>query len=237
MRVANRIVAEVLQELRQALSPGMSTEDLDRLAADGIARRGGKPAFLGYRGYPAALCVSVNAEVVHGIPSSRRFLLSGDLVSIDLGVVYESYYGDAAISVSVGEPSPEVANLLSVTEGALYEGIRYVCPGGRVQDISSAIQCFVEEKGYHVVRQFVGHGIGRSLHEPPEVPNVGRPGQGALIREGMVLAIEPMVNVGGSEVRVLADGWTAVTADGSLSAHFEHSVAVCEHGIEVLSKL
>ena len=237
LRRANRIVAEVLEELCEAVQPGITTADMDALAREGIARRGGQPAFLGYRGYPAALCISLNEEVVHGIPSPRRIIGEGDLVSLDLGAVYEGYYGDAARSVVVGEPTELQERLLRVTREALYRGIEQARPRRRLSDISHAIQGYVEANGFSVVRQFVGHGIGQQLHEPPEIPNYGPPGQGPVLRPGMVLAIEPMVNCGGPEVKVLSDGWTAVTIDGSLSAHFEHSVAVTKGGAEILSKV
>jgi len=237
MRIANRIVAEVLLVLKEVICAGMSTKDLDNIAREEIEKRGARPAFLGYHGYPASLCVSVNSEVVHGIPSSHRLLAEGDLVSLDLGSIYEDYYGDAAISVCVGEPSKRVKDLLDITENSLYEGISKARAGNRVQDISFAIQNFVESRGYFVVKKFVGHGIGRNLHEPPEVPNYGKPGQGPLLKPGMCIAIEPMVNEGTSEVRVLADGWTAVTVDGSLSAHFEHTILITKGEAEILSKV
>ena len=238
LRAANRIVAEVLEELAESLEPGMSTKDLEELAEGRILEKGGRPAFKGYRGYPASLCVSVNHEVVHGIPSRDRILNEGDLVSMDLGVIWKGYVGDAARSALVGgSGSAEAARLLRVTEEALYRGIEKAVPRARLQDISWAIQEHVESSGFSVVRKFVGHGIGRELHEPPEVPNYGRPGQGPMLRPGMVLAIEPMVNAGGPDVKVLEDGWTAVTADGSLSAHFEHSVAIGREGPEILSKI
>ncbi|NDY41328.1 type I methionyl aminopeptidase [Dissulfurirhabdus thermomarina] len=238
LRAANRVVAEVLAELAAAVGPGQTTADLDRMTREGIERRGGKPAFLGYHGYPASLCVSINEEVVHGIPSPRRRIADGDLVSMDVGAVVDGYYGDAALSVIVGEhPGSTAARLVEVTRRCLDAGIAEARPGRHLQDISAAIQGVVEAAGFSVVRKFVGHGIGTALHEPPEVPNFGRPGQGPRLRPGMVLAIEPMVNEGGPDVRVLEDGWTAVTADGKLSAHFEHSVAITEDGPVVLSRL
>ncbi len=236
LRTANRIVAEVLTELCEKMAPGMTTLDLNLLAREGIEARGGKAAFEGYRGYPAALCVSVNSEVVHGIPSADRTLEAGDLVSLDIGVIYEGYYGDAAVSAVIGEPTAEQERLLKITEESLYKGIDKARPKGRLSDISHAIQAHVERAGFSVVRQFVGHGIGKALHEPPEIPNYGPPGQGPVLKPGMVLAIEPMVNAGGPEVKVLPDGWTAVTLDGSLSAHFEHSVVVTKSGPEILSR-
>ncbi len=237
LRASNRIVAQVLHELCEKIEAGMTTADLNSLAKEGIEARGGRPAFEGYRGYPAALCVSVNSEVVHGIPSKKRVLERGDLVSLDLGVIYEGYYGDAAVSVVIGDATEEQQRLLDVTRGALEKGIEKARVKNRLSDISHAIQMHVEANGFSVVRQFVGHGIGKLLHEPPEIPNYGPPGQGPVLKPGMVLAIEPMVNAGGSEVKVLPDGWTAVTLDGSLSAHFEHSVVVLKDGPEVLSRV
>ena len=237
LRRANRIVAEVLKELVAVARPGVTTEFLDRAAQEGIEKRGAKPAFRGYRGYPATLCVSINDEIVHGIPSPRRILAEGDLVSLDLGAVYDGYVGDAALSFPVGNVSDQVLNLLEITEKSLYKGIEKARARNRLFDISWAIQSFVEAHGYSVVRKFVGHGVGRELHEPPEVPNFGRPRQGPMLRPGMVLAIEPMVTTGSHEVKVLEDGWTAVTADGSLAAHFEHSVAIGEDGPQILSAL
>jgi len=237
LRASNRIVAQVLHELCEKIEAGMTTADLNSLAKEGIEARGGRPAFEGYRGYPAALCVSVNSEVVHGIPSKKRVLERGDLVSLDLGVIYEGYYGDAAVSVVIGDATEEQQRLLDVTRGALEKGIEKARVKNRLSDISHAIQMHVEANGFSVVRQFVGHGIGKLLHEPPEIPNYGPPGQGPVLTHGMVLAIEPMVNAGGSEVKVLPDGWTAVTLYGSLSAHFEHSVVVLKDGPEVLSRV
>jgi len=237
MRAANLIVAEVLQELRQIIEPGITTKDLDRIAQEGIEKRGGVPAFKGYRGYPATLCISLNNEVVHGIPNPERVISQGDLVSMDLGAIYKDYYGDSAISLVVGKGSELAERLVQVTRQALYKGIEQVRPKGRLQDISAAIQEWVESHGFNVVRQFVGHGVGRQLHEPPEIPNYGKRGKGPKLKAGMVLAIEPMVNAGSPEIRILPDGWTAVTADGSLSAHFEHSVAITKKGPYILSSL
>lgn len=235
IREACLVVHEVLEELARAAAPGVTTAELDRLALARTRARGAVPAFLGYHGYPAALCISVNDEVVHGIPSPRRVLAEGDLVGLDFGVVLGGFYGDAARTVAVGRPSPEAARLVETTRAALDAAIAAARPGGRVGDIGAAVQALVEGRGYSVVREFVGHGIGRRLHEPPQVPNWGTPGTGALLRPGTVLALEPMVNLGASDVEVLDDGWTAVTADGSLSAHFEHTVAVTENGPEILS--
>jgi methionyl aminopeptidase len=224
---ACRIVARTLAELGEMVAPGVRTEELARRAEESIGSQGGVPAFKGYRGYPASICTSVNEQVVHGIPSGRR-LEEGDILSIDLGVLMEGFYGDAAVTLPVGEISPEAARLLAVTEEALYLGLRAVRAGARVSDIGSAVQRHVESHGYSVVRTFVGHGIGKSLHEEPQIPNYGAPGRGPRLREGMTLAIEPMVTMGGPDVAILRDGWTAVTADGSLAAHFEHTVAVTD---------
>lgn len=237
MRYANKVVAETLLELVDNLVPGITTSDLDKIALSSIVQKKGKPAFKGYKGYPANICVSLNNEVVHGIPSLKRFLKQGDLVSIDLGVIYDGYYGDAAISNVIGEPTEQQARLLAITEKSLYNAIDLIKPGVHLGDISATIQKTVEIEGYSVVRKFVGHGIGRSLHEPPEVPNYGNFGDGPILRRGLVIAIEPMVNEGTSDVEVLKDGWTVVTADGSMSAHFEHSVAVTDMGYEILSRI
>jgi methionyl aminopeptidase len=228
------VVHDVLEELARAVAPGVTTAELDRLAADATRARGAAPAFLGYHGYPAALCISVNDEVVHGIPSSRT-LREGDLVGLDFGVVLDGWFGDAARTVPVGAPSEGAVRLMAAARDALAAGIAAARPGGRVGDIGAAVQALVESRGFSVVRDFVGHGIGRRLHEPPHVPNFGRAGTGETLRPGMVLAIEPMVNAGAADVEVLDDGWTAVTADGSLSAHFEHTVAVTEKGPDILT--
>ncbi len=235
IRAACLVVHDVLEALSHAVAPGVTTGELDRLAADATRARGAAPAFLGYHGYPASLCISVNDEVVHGIPSARRALRDGDVVGLDFGAVLDGFFGDAARTVTVGAASEQAARLLAAARDGLAAGIAAARPGGRVGDIGAAVQALVEERGFSVVREFVGHGIGRRLHEPPHVPNFGRPGTGELLRPGMVLAIEPMVNAGGPEVEVLDDGWTAVTADGSLSAHFEHTVAVTEKGPEILT--
>ncbi len=236
MRTANKIVAEILQLLLEELVEGVTTYRLDAFAEKEILRRGCKPAFKGYHGYPASLCVSINEEIVHGIPSRHRKLRHGDLVSLDLGVIYKDYYGDAALSGIVGPNGPAVAHrLLEVTRGALDAGISKVRPRSRLGNVSAAIQGYVESAGFGVVRQFVGHGIGKALHEPPEVPNYGKKGTGPVLRPGMVIAIEPMVTAGSVDIRVLEDGWTAVTADGSLAAHFEHTVAVTNKGPLILS--
>ncbi|MDA8163253.1 MAG: type I methionyl aminopeptidase [Desulfobacteraceae bacterium] len=237
LRAVNQIVATVLHELRGYIEPGISTGELDRIADGRLRFYGAGAAFKGYHGYPATACISINNEVVHGIPSNNRILNEGDLVSIDLGAVREGYFGDAAISLLVCD-GPDVAKkLLEVTSSALVSGIAEASAGANLGDISSAIQRFVESKGFSVVRKFVGHGIGRALHEPPEVPNYGKRGCGPVLKPGMVLAIEPMVNAGGYDVQILDDGWTVVTADGSISAHFEHTVAITQHGPDILSEL
>jgi len=226
MSRAGRVVGEVLRQLAAKVKPGVSTAELDELADDLIAAAGATPAFKGYHGYPATICASINDEVIHGIPSGRRVLQAGDIVSIDVGASLEGYYGDSAITLPVGPVSEEAALLLRVTEEALFKAIERVRPGGRVSDVGHAVQKHVEAYGFSVVREFVGHGIGQQMHEEPQVPNYGEPGRGPRLAEGMVLAIEPMVNAGKPAVKVLGDGWTAVTRDKSLSAHFEHTVAV-----------
>lgn len=223
---ACRIVVEALGALRAAVEPGISTRELEIMAEGIIKKRGAEPAFKGYRGFPASICASVNNVVVHGIPSSGAKLAEGDILSVDIGVNYKGYYGDAAVTVPVGEVSPGARKLLRVTEEALYEGLKMARDGNRVTDISNAVQTYAELNGFSVVRTFVGHGIGMSLHEEPQVPNYGSPGRGPRLRRGMTMAIEPMINAGGYAVEILKDGWTAVTADGSLSAHFEHTVAI-----------
>jgi methionyl aminopeptidase len=220
------------------MAPGVTTLELDALAEELTLRKGAKPAFKGYRVgnhvFPLSLCISVNEELVHGIPSERK-LAEGDIVGIDFGVVYRGYYGDAAMTVGVGSVSEEARRLMRVTEESLYEAIQRVRAGARLGEVSHAVQSYVEREGFSVVREFVGHGIGRRLHEEPPVPNFGSPDRGVRLKEGMVLAIEPMVNAGGPEVRIKEDGWTVVTVDGSLAAHFEHSVAITENGPEILS--
>lgn len=234
IRKSCQLVAQTLEALKELIKPGVTTEELDRFAEEFIRRKGGIPAFKGYRGYPKTLCVSVNEEVVHGIPDKRR-LKEGDIVSLDLGVVIDGYYGDAAITVAVGEVSELAKRLIKVTEEALYKGIEQARPGNRLTDISHVIQKHVEAAGFSVVREFVGHGIGRQLHEDPQVPNFGPPNRGPRLEVGMVLAIEPMVNAGTWQVRVTENGWTVVTADGGLSAHFEHTVAITSNGPEILT--
>jgi methionyl aminopeptidase len=236
MEVANRIVAEVLAGVKEKIRPGIETRELDDLAEEMCRRRQVEPAFKGYRGYPRSICVSVNEEVVHGIPGPRR-LKAGDLVSLDFGVRYDGYYGDAAITVPVGDVPPRARTLMEVTEKSLYAGIAMVKVGNRLSDISHAVQRVVERAGFGVIRDFVGHGIGRSLHEDPQIPNFGPPGRGPKLQAGMTLAIEPMTSMGSWQVRILSDGWTAVTQDGSYAAHFEHSVALMENGVLILSRL
>ncbi len=226
MREAGRLVGEVLTELTAAVGPGVSTADLDEIAERRIRQAGATPAFKGYHGYPATICASINDEVIHGIPSGRRVLAEGDVISIDVGAALDGYYGDSAVTLPVGHVSEQAATLLRVTEESLYKAIEQARPGRRVSDIGHAVQRHVEAFGFSVVREFVGHGIGVRMHEEPQVPNYGEPGHGPRLAEGMVLAIEPMVNAGKPAVKVLADGWTAVTRDTSLSAHFEHTVAV-----------
>jgi methionyl aminopeptidase len=230
----NRVVAQILAEVAGRVEPGVATADLDGLA-DRLCRDAGvRPAFKGYRGYPCVLCVSVNEEVVHGIPSPKKVLREGDIVGIDFGVVLDGYFGDAAVTVPVGRISKEAGELLRVTRESLQRGIAAARAGRRLSDISAAVQQHVESHGFSVVREFVGHGIGTSLHEDPQVPNYGTPGSGPVLKEGLVLAIEPMVNIGGPAVRIHADGWTASTIDGSLSAHFERSIAITGDGPLVL---
>jgi methionyl aminopeptidase len=234
MRAANALVAQVLWELAALVAPGVSTEDLDAAAEKSVRAAGAEPAFKGYRGYPSTLCASVNDQVVHGIPSKRP-LRSGDIVSLDMGVKLDGFFGDSAITVPVGTVDDDVKKLLTVTQEALENGIAKVRIGGRISDIGHAIQQHVEAHGFSVVREFVGHGIGAALHEDPQIANYGEPGHGPRLAEGMTLAIEPMVNMGKRDVRVLSDGWTAVTRDGSLSAHFEHTVAVTQNGPLVMT--
>jgi methionyl aminopeptidase len=236
MRDAGRVVRAVLDEVAAAAVAGVSTAELDRLAEARTLERGAVPAFKGYLGYPASICISVNEEVVHGIPSERRVLREGDVVGLDFGAILGGFHGDAAETVLVGRGSPEAARLVETTRAALGAGVAAARSGGRLGDIGSAVQRTAEAAGYSVVREFVGHGIGRKLHEPPQVPNFGEPGTGAWLRPGLVLAIEPMVNAGLPGVRTLEDGWTAVTEDGGLSAHFEHTVAITEEGPEILTR-
>jgi methionyl aminopeptidase len=237
MRRSGHIVRQVLDELRKLVAPGVTTMDLEKAAAAKIKELGAKPAFKGYYGYPCVLCTSVNEEIVHGIPSPKRVLKAGDIVSIDCGVVLDGYYGDAAVTVAVGDSvSPERQKLMEVTEQSLYKAIEQVKLGNTISDIGGAVQEFVEANGFSVVREFVGHGIGTKLHEEPQVPNFRSRGAETRLREGMVLAIEPMVNCGRPEAKVLEDKWTAITADGSCSAHFEHCVAVTKNGPLILTQ-
>ena len=236
LRVSNQIVAEVLECLKTLIQPGITTQDLDRYAEEMTLKKGAKPAFKGYMGYPSSLCVSVNSEVVHGIPSDR-VLKDGDIVSLDFGSYYQGYYGDSAMTIPVGNVSGNAKRLIDVTNEALYKGIAEARTKNRLGDISAAVQNHVERAGFSVVRDFVGHGIGRKLHEEPQIPNFGIQGRGIALKAGMVFAIEPMVNEGTYHVKVMKDGWTVVTLDGKLSAHFEHTVAITEDGPDILSKL
>ncbi len=231
------IVAEVLEGVKTIVKAGISTADIEAYIDGKIREKRAIPAFKGYRGYPASACISVNEQVVHGIPSGTLRIKNADIVKIDLGVVLDSFYGDAAVTIPVGDVTQSAARLIEVTERSLYAGIEKAVVGNRVSDISAAIQEHVESNGFSVVRAFVGHGIGRSLHEEPQVPNFGRPGQGPRLKDGMTLAIEPMVNAGAPDVKILDDGWTAVTGDGSLSAHFEHTVLIAKNGPKILTKI
>jgi methionyl aminopeptidase len=235
MRAAGRIVAAILAQLETLIKPGVTSGELDQLAERECVRQGATPAFKGYGGFPYALCASPNDRVVHGFPD-RRPLQEGEILSIDFGVLYKGYYGDAAITVAVGQIDPATASLVTATRQALMRAIDKAVPGGRLSDISHAVQSWVEPRGFSVVREFVGHGIGRQLHEAPQLPNFGAPGQGPRLKPGMTLAIEPMINAGGAGVKILEDGWTAVTQDGKRSAHFEHTVAITEHGPEILTR-
>lgn len=235
MREANQIVAGTLSMVKSIIEPGISTWELDRQAEAFCLKKKAKPAFKGYRGFPGSLCVSINEEVVHGIPSRKRKLKKGDIISIDFGVLFKGFYGDSAVTIPVGKIDSKVERLLSVTRESLDEGIKQVIAGNRISDISKAVQAYVEGNGFSVVRQFVGHGIGSELHEPPEIPNFYQGEHTARLQPGMVLAIEPMVNTGTHKVKVLRDGWTVVTSDKQPSAHFEHSVAVTEDGPFILS--
>jgi methionyl aminopeptidase len=235
MRRAGRIVSATIDEVTGAVKPGVTTADLDRIAEERILAEGATPSFKGYRGFPASICASVNEEVVHGIPGART-LEEGDVLSLDFGAIWEGYHGDSAVTVFVGEPpSAEAEKLVRVTEESLEAGISQVKAGRHLSDISNAVQQVVEGAGFSVVREYVGHGIGQNLHEDPQIPNYGSPGRGPELKTGLVIAIEPMVNMGDWETKVLADGWTVVTADGSLSAHFEHTIAITDEGPEVLT--
>jgi methionyl aminopeptidase len=234
IRKSNQIVAKILAELRKIVAPGVQTKELDEYAELRVKEMNAIPAFKGYRGYPASLCTSINEEIVHGIPSSRR-LQEGDIISIDFGVLCEGYYGDAAVTYPVGEITPKAKKLIKAAEESFYKGAEQMKPGKRISDISFAIQSYVESQGFSVIRAFVGHGIGLSLHEEPQVPNFGPPGRGPKLKSGMVLAIEPMIAMGDWDVEILDDNWTAITKDRSLSAHYEHTVAIAEKGPEILS--
>lgn len=235
MAKGGKVVAKVLQHMEKVVKPGITTLQIEKEAERMARSHGVRPAFKGYSGYPSAICVSINEEVVHGIPSGKRTLLEGDIVSLDFGAFYEGFYSDAAVTLPVGRIDDRAKRLLEVTRCALMEGIRAAVEGNRIGNVAHTIQSFVEEKGFSVVKVFVGHGIGKNLHEEPQVPNFGEPQWGICLKEGMTIAIEPMVNAGSDEVRVLDDGWTAVTTDGSLSAHFEHTIAVTKDGPRILT--
>jgi methionyl aminopeptidase len=237
MKGASKIVAEILLELRENVRDGTTTADVDKIAEELTLKKKAKPAFKGYRGFPASLCISVNDEVVHGIPSSKRVLRQGDIVGLDFGVIYDGYYGDSAMTVAIGEIPANIAHLVKITEQCLYKGIEQAVPGNFISDISAAVQRLAEANNYGIVREFCGHGIGRSLHEDPPVLNYVQNGKGPKIKPGLVLAIEPMINLGTDRVKVLDDGWTVITADGKPSAHFEHTIAVTPDGPEILTKL
>ena len=235
MREACRISAGALLTAGKAVEPGVTTAELDRLAEEYIRSQGGEPNFKNYEGYPATACISINNEVIHGIPSAKRKLRAGDIVSIDLGAKFDGYHGDNAATFACGDVSPEAKRLMDATRESLYEGIKAARAGGRIGDIGHAVQAYVEARGYTVVRQFVGHGVGNHLHEAPEVPNFGTPGRGVRLMPGMTIAIEPMVNAGAAGVEVQPDGWTVLTKDGSLSAHFEHTVAITADGPKIMT--
>lgn len=235
MKEACRISAGALQVAGKAVEPGVTTAEINKLAEDYIRSQGGEPNFLNYEGYPATACISINNEVIHGIPTGKRKLKAGDIVSIDLGAKFQGYHGDNAATFACGDVSPAAKRLMETTRDSLYEGIKAAVSGGRIGDISNAIQSYVEARGYSVVRKFVGHGIGTHLHEPPEVPNFGAKGRGIRLLPGMTLAIEPMVNEGKSDVKILPDGWTVLTGDGSLSAHFEHTIVITPDGPKILT--
>jgi methionyl aminopeptidase len=237
MKPASRIVAEILLELREVVRDGITTGDIDRLAEEKTLKRNAKPAFKGYRGFPASICVSINSEVVHGIPSSRRVIRNGDVVGLDFGVIFDGFFGDSAVTVPIGEIAPEVQNLLKVTEQSLYKAIEAAVPGNFLSDVSAAIQTLADEHHFGIVREFCGHGIGRALHEDPPVLNYVQSGKGPKVKPGLVIAIEPMINLGTEKVRVLEDGWTVVTLDGRPSAHFEHTIAVTPEGPEILTRV
>jgi methionyl aminopeptidase len=236
MRQAGHIVGMVLAEMRNVVRPGITTKELDTIAERIIVKAGAKPAFKGYAGFPATICASINEEIVHGIPSKRRVLKEGDIISVDVGSIYKGWYGDAAITLPVGKVSKEAERLLEVTKGSLEAAIAKAVPGNYLGDISATVQQYVESRGFSVIREYTGHGIGRELHEEPQVLNYGNPGTGVRLRPGMTMAIEPMVSAGSYKTRVLRDGWTVVTQDGSLTAHFEHTIAITDNGTEILTK-
>jgi methionyl aminopeptidase len=237
MRDANKIVAETHEYLKEFIKPGISTQEIDKKGDEFIRQHGAEPSFKGYRGYPASVCVSINDEVVHGIPSKDRILKEGDIVSLDIGTFYKGFNGDAARTFPVGKVSKEAQKLIDVTRVSLEKGINKALYKSHLSDISNAVQSYVEKNNFSVVREYVGHGIGRNMHEPPQIPNFGPPGHGPILKEGMTLAIEPMVNVGNYKVKTLDDNWTVVTKDGSLSAHFENTIAITKNGPEILSKV
>lgn len=237
MKPASRIVAEILLELREVVRDGITTAEIDRLAEEKTLKRNAKPAFKGYRGFPASICISINHEVVHGIPSPKRIVRSGDVVGLDFGVIFDGFFGDSAVTVPVGEITPEVQNLLRITEQALYKAIEAAVPGNFLSDVSAAIQTLADEHHFGIVREFCGHGIGRALHEDPPVLNYVQSGKGPKVKPGLVIAIEPMINLGSEKVKVLEDGWTVVTLDGRPSAHFEHTIAVTPDGPEILTRV
>ena len=236
MREACRISAEALKLAGSAVEPGVTTAELDKIAEKYILSQGAVPNFKNYHGYPATACISINNEVIHGIPSKKRVIQAGDIVSIDLGAKFEGYHGDNAATFACGDVSPEAKRLMDTTRESLYEGIAAAVSGGRLGDIGAAVQQYVEQRGYSVVRQFVGHGIGTQLHEAPEVPNFGTQGRGVRLMPGMTLAIEPMINMGNSDVKIMPDGWTVLTKDGSLSAHFEHTIVITPDGPQIMTK-
>jgi methionyl aminopeptidase len=237
MKPASRIVAEILLELREVVRDGITTGDIDRLAEEKTLKRNAKPAFKGYRGFPASICISINSEVVHGIPSPKRVIRNGDVVGLDFGVIFDGFFGDSAVTVPVGDIPPEVQNLLKVTEQSLYKAIEAAVPGNFLSDISAAIQTLADAHHFGIVREFCGHGIGRSLHEDPPVLNYVQSGKGPKVKPGLVIAIEPMINLGTEKVKMLEDGWTVVTLDGRPSAHFEHTIAVTPEGPEILTRV
>jgi methionyl aminopeptidase len=237
MKPASQIVAEILLELREVVREGMTTGEIDRIAEEMTLKRKAKPAFKGYRGYPSSICVSVNEEVVHGIPSTKRVLKNGDVVGLDFGVIFDGFFGDSAVTVPIGEIPPDVQNLLRVTEQCLYKAIEAAVPGNFISDISAAVQKLADENHFGIVREFCGHGIGRALHEDPPVLNYVQSGKGPKLKPGLVIAIEPMINLGTEKVRVLEDGWTVVTLDGRPSAHFEHTIAILPEGPEILTRV